>query len=47
MLLWGDSAKRKGGRRGVRMRGEGMLDLLPYNDYRLDKESRKPENERK
>lgn len=45
MLLWGDSAKmKKGGRgekEGVRVRGEGMLDLLPYNGQSLDMEEQK------
>lgn len=46
MLLWGDSAKRGGGggcreNEGVWMRGEGMLDLLPYNGYSLEKEEQK------
>ena len=45
MLLLGDSARRKGlgkvGGGGKRTRGEGILDLLPYNGYSLDMELEK------
>lgn len=45
MLLWGDSAKTqkegRGEKEGVRVRGEGMLDLLPYNGQSLDMEEQK------